>query len=597
MTNGINPFCFSKQIQVKLIMFYCCCYSRPTRIEPLPLNIKLEIPDCNAPITHINANYPISEPEIQSTTLLTPRESVETPSSTRVTGLHLPFAQDTVHPFSSIKPSSLVKDAASFESLQNNTSTLEGKFRAQFENCLSVVKLLQHMKTSAEQQEYYILKLVFYHKKMLNLVTQALDQSREQALLPSRKYQPQGVSVPLHHLTHELRGLLQAANLEIESKQSLDNVLACLKNIYKQLGNAIVGLHNFNNGAMRQLTAESHKFTLQKIKRTLLVSIKALARTHGMDIRFHYPNLRNKNGRPKIFGGDFLKIQKILLNFTRNAINYGKTRGKTGGVIDIFIDVKNGNGPSHAIMKFRVQDYGQGISQKDKKKLFTAHFKAQSIGSNSISSSGLGLSNSAAFARAMNPPNTEQVIGVESELGYGSVFWFIAPVLQVPESKLLELSASSKNSVTKKFDKPNASILWADDCPITRKTINFMLQREKGAKTKQAPNSVLVKSGEAAIKQCTQRDFDVVFLDQNMGSGLKGCQAANQIYRNAIALGKTPPHMIIVTGDSVEEIRKELAVAGLDKIKSPIHILTKGGYNYTQIIDIVNDLTKNAAEG
>ena len=70
-------------------------------------------------------------------------------------------------------------------------------------------------------------------------------------------------------------------------------------------------------------------------------------------------------------------------------------------------------------VRYEVQDNGLGIDAEDQRKLFeafTRFHKSQAMGS------GLGL---AIVARIVKRLNGE--VGVESELGKGSRFWFTLP--------------------------------------------------------------------------------------------------------------------------------------------------------------------------
>ena len=103
---------------------------------------------------------------------------------------------------------------------------------------------------------------------------------------------------------------------------------------------------------------------------------------------------------------DSEKTSWVLINFLTNAIRYSSEKSK------ILIKLKQ---EKNQII-FQVTDKGKGIDNRYKAKVFDKYF--QIPGSNK-SGTGLGLAISKEFIEAQNG-----TIGVESELGLGSTFYF-----------------------------------------------------------------------------------------------------------------------------------------------------------------------------
>jgi signal transduction histidine kinase len=72
----------------------------------------------------------------------------------------------------------------------------------------------------------------------------------------------------------------------------------------------------------------------------------------------------------------------------------------------------------------QVEDRGIGVSNEDKLHLFDRFFRSENPDSRTISGFGIGLYVSAEIVR-LHGGN----IGVESEIGKGSSFWFDLPVV------------------------------------------------------------------------------------------------------------------------------------------------------------------------
>lgn len=108
----------------------------------------------------------------------------------------------------------------------------------------------------------------------------------------------------------------------------------------------------------------------------------------------------------KFVKADSEKTSWVLINFLTNAIHYSSENSK------IIVKLRHEN--DHVI--FKVIDRGKGIESRYKTKVFDKYF--QIPGSNK-SGTGLGLAISKEFIEAQNG-----TIGVESELGLGSTFYF-----------------------------------------------------------------------------------------------------------------------------------------------------------------------------
>ncbi|MBK6619900.1 MAG: HAMP domain-containing protein [Saprospirales bacterium] len=110
--------------------------------------------------------------------------------------------------------------------------------------------------------------------------------------------------------------------------------------------------------------------------------------------------------------GDADKVTWVMINFLSNAIRYAPESSEI---------VLSTIGQSGNRVRFSVRDSGPGIDPGFQEKLFEKYFKVP--GSNQ-SGTGLGLAISKEFIKAMGGS-----IGVESEPGKGSEFYFLLPVL------------------------------------------------------------------------------------------------------------------------------------------------------------------------
>jgi two-component system, NtrC family, sensor histidine kinase KinB len=108
---------------------------------------------------------------------------------------------------------------------------------------------------------------------------------------------------------------------------------------------------------------------------------------------------------------DIEKTAWVLVNFLSNALRYSPEKSK----VSIEVSLKSGQ------VQFSVKDFGKGIDVQYQKRLFERYFQVPADAQNK-SGSGLGLAISKNFIEAQHG-----TIGVESEIGEGSRFYFLLP--------------------------------------------------------------------------------------------------------------------------------------------------------------------------
>ena len=198
------------------------------------------------------------------------------------------------------------------------------------------------------------------------------------------------------------------------------------------------------------------------------------------------------------------------------------------------------------LLHFRVRDTGIGLTQEQRARLFQSFSQADTSTTRRFGGTGLGLAISRKLAALMGGQ-----VGVESEPGKGSTFWF---------SARLGLGAGAKRELLPNPDLRGRRALVVDDNDHARAVIVDMLEGMTFA-THQ------VASGTAAIDEVRKaavqgRPYDVIYLDWRMPV-LDGLDTARRIQSLGLA---TPPVLFLITAYGREEMRKEAHLVGIDEV-------------------------------
>jgi len=352
----------------------------------------------------------------------------------------------------------------------------------------------------------------------------------------------------LANMSHEIRTpinaimgmahLLSRTSLTSRQRDYLDKLQRSSEHLLGVV-NDVLDFSKLESGKMQ---VESVSFSLSSVMERAMGFTEQRALEKGLQLR-----LDVQEGIPSQLAGDPLRIVQILVNFIANAVKFTER-----GQVDLRVEVEEAT-MQDALLCFKVSDTGIGMTPEQAGHLFQSFQQADSSITRRFGGSGLGLAICKELATLMNGE-----VGVESELGVGSTFWFKArfplanpPAALAPEGPISDLLMAKIRG---------RRILVVDDNPVNQEIVCELLT-EEGILVHVASN------GQEALDLVVPGAFDLVLMDMQMPV-LDGL-AATRLLRSTPGLQTLP--ILAMTANAMREEREACLAAGMnDHLAKPV---------------------------
>jgi len=304
-------------------------------------------------------------------------------------------------------------------------------------------------------------------------------------------------------------------------------------------GQHLLGVINdildFSKVEAGKLDLERADFELERLLDNTSNLISEKCHAKGLELVFEVaPDV------PPVLVGDSLRIGQVLLNYANNAVKFTE-KG------EVVVSVRASERTEHdVLLHFRVQDTGIGLTPEQIGRLFQSFSQADTSTTRRFGGTGLGLAICKKLAELMGGE-----VGVESEYGKGSTFWF---------SARLGIGAAKQRTLLPNPDLRGRRALVVDDNDHARAVIIDMLQTMTFHTAEAASGSAAVEEVRLAADQ--GRPYDVVYLDWRM-PGMDGMENARRIKSLGLA---SPPLFLMVTAYGREEMLKEAEAIGIENV-------------------------------
>lgn len=351
----------------------------------------------------------------------------------------------------------------------------------------------------------------------------------------------------LANMSHEFRtplnGILGIATLlkhtSLSEEQS--EYLRIIKDSGEHLLTLVNDVLDFSKINAGQMRFESVDFDMRSTLQDVLKAFRLAARKKKLSL-----NLDLDDALPAYVNGDPGRFRQVFVNLIGNALKFTHKGNVTikGRVV--------AQNSEKVRMHFEVSDTGIGLAPESIEKLFKEFTQADTSTTRKYGGTGLGLSISKLLVEMM-----EGEIGVRSEVGKGSTFWFTMSL----GASVFKTEKTHAKSV--EFHKPNRDVrvLIAEDNPVNQMIAVKMLE-------KLGLSAIVAENGKEALEILKQGSVELILMDCQMPE-LDGYETTREI-RNSNSSYREIPIIAMTANAMADDEQRCLDVGMNDYISKPI---------------------------
>ena len=239
---------------------------------------------------------------------------------------------------------------------------------------------------------------------------------------------------------------------------------------------------------------------------------------------------------------DEIRFRQILLNLMENAIKYNKENGE----IKVRCVQKDDSVIIHVI------DNGVGIPKEEQSRIFEPFYR---LDHSHVDGTGIGLSLVKQLVQLMGGE-----LGLNSEIGRGSDFWFRLPTESLNAGDTREIRVDKYES---SIGDENYQILYIEDNPSNLELVSEIIGVENGITLHSA------ETGLEGLQLASIRELDLILLDIHLPD-MTGFEVLDQLKENPFT--NHIPVIALSANAMPEDIHEALAKGFKEYITKPLHV-------------------------
>jgi two-component system, sensor histidine kinase and response regulator len=299
-------------------------------------------------------------------------------------------------------------------------------------------------------------------------------------------------------MSHEIRTPMTAilGSLEYLTETPLAKEQQRMVGIAKESGGSLLEILNdildLSKIEAGKLTIESAEMSPRAVIQGACDGAQVVARRKGITLQYSI-----EDSVPGLVISDPVRVRQVLMNLVNNAVKFTESGG-----VSVRVRLEGQNQ-----LRMEVKDTGIGLSAEQRERLFKPFSQADDSTTRKFGGTGLGLSICQKLVERMNGE-----IGVESEAGQGSTFWFYVQVGRTDKQP----------DDTHEVRLNGVKVLLIDSDTLSSKETMELL-------TTAGAEVTLARESQKAFQLLTQKIFEVVVLEQKLEGSAPGLALAPAI--------------------------------------------------------------------